>query len=59
MKTYLLRYPGEWELTIMLGRLQIRVGNLQQAAWWHKGNYNFVELFNMGARIRAIRSAIQ
>lgn len=48
MKFHFLRWPDtrEAELTIFLGRLQIRIGTHQFAAWWHKGNYNFIEFFS-------------
>lgn len=51
------RIPGEWELTIFLGPLQIRIGNVQQAAWLRRGN-RFAELFNRGSRMRKIRAQI-
>lgn len=57
MKAYLLRFPGEWERTLMIGRLQVRLGNMQQAAWWHKGDNTFAELFSIGRRVSACRRA--
>lgn len=54
MKFKLLRWPGEIELTIFAGRLQIRFGTHQIAAWWHKGNYEFVTLFDTGRRATKI-----
>jgi hypothetical protein len=53
VKAYILRWPGEWEMTLMIGRLQLRLGNMQQALWWHRGGNVFVTLFNVGRRIRA------
>ena len=50
MSLKFIRWPGEWEVTIFLGPLQIRVGTHQLAAWWHRGNYNFATLFDTGRR---------
>lgn len=51
MKFHLLRWPGETEITVRIGRLQIRIGTHQLAAWWHKGNNQFKTLFDTGRRV--------
>ena len=46
-------FPGEAELTVFLGPLQVRIGTHQLAAWWHKGNHEFYSLFDTGRRATA------
>ena len=41
-----VRVPGDWEYTIFVGPLQVRIGRSQFAIWWHRGNYRFAELVN-------------
>lgn len=57
MKMWFNRWPGEWQFEFLIWRLQVRIGNQQQAIWWCKGpkNLEYIWLLNAGKRARAIR----
>ncbi len=42
-----VRAAGDWEWTVILGRLQIRIGRSQSAIWWMKRRYEFATLVNL------------
>jgi hypothetical protein len=58
MKTWFHRWPGEWQFEFLLGRLQVRIGSLQQAVWWYnRDRSSYRWLLDAGKRARAIRAA--
>jgi hypothetical protein len=53
MKTWFHHGHGEWQFEFIIGRLQVRIGSEQQAAWWYnRGRRDYRWLFNRGRRTR-------